>query len=184
LNSISAQAYRGRMSPLNNSLAPNPRLQRTRSAPLRSPLNRKPFGDIRSLGIGLACLVGFILSMSCVSVGGRLRPAWKKAFADTRCVVANADVDLVEVEAIVRDFWNSSLPGIQIVASRPRGSVAPISVRGSTEGSARFRLQPGLWRMTAALEGFHSATTQLWVVAREYCVVHFYLQPEHVAETW
>jgi hypothetical protein len=25
--------------------APNPRLQRTRSAPLRSPLSRKPFGD-------------------------------------------------------------------------------------------------------------------------------------------
>jgi hypothetical protein len=44
LNGISAQAYRARMSPLNNSLAPNPRLQRTRSAPLRSPLNRKPFG--------------------------------------------------------------------------------------------------------------------------------------------
>jgi len=26
-------------------LSPNPRLQRTRSAPLRSPLSRKPFGD-------------------------------------------------------------------------------------------------------------------------------------------
>jgi hypothetical protein len=25
--------------------APNPRLQRTRSAPLRSPLSRKPFGE-------------------------------------------------------------------------------------------------------------------------------------------
>ena len=30
---------------LNMSHAPNTRLQRTRSAPLRSPLSRKPFGD-------------------------------------------------------------------------------------------------------------------------------------------
>jgi hypothetical protein len=32
------------MSRLINQLSPNPRLQRTRSAPLRSPLSRKPFG--------------------------------------------------------------------------------------------------------------------------------------------
>ena len=44
LNSISAQAYRPVMSRLINQLSPNPRLQRTRSAPLRSPLSRKPFG--------------------------------------------------------------------------------------------------------------------------------------------
>jgi hypothetical protein len=29
---------------MSNASAPNPRLQRTRSAPLRSPLSRKPFG--------------------------------------------------------------------------------------------------------------------------------------------
>ena len=29
----------------SSNRAPNPRLQRTRSAPLRSPLSRKPFGD-------------------------------------------------------------------------------------------------------------------------------------------
>jgi len=28
-----------------NSARPNQRFQRTRSAPLRSPLNREPFGD-------------------------------------------------------------------------------------------------------------------------------------------
>jgi hypothetical protein len=43
VSSISAKAYRGRMPRLNITLAPNPRLQRTRSAPLRSPLSRKPF---------------------------------------------------------------------------------------------------------------------------------------------
>jgi len=44
LNSTSAQAYRPAMSRLINQLSPNPRLQRTRSAPLRSPLSRKPLG--------------------------------------------------------------------------------------------------------------------------------------------
>ena len=45
LNSSSAQAYCPAMSRLINQLTPNPRLQRTRSAPLRSPLSRQPFGD-------------------------------------------------------------------------------------------------------------------------------------------
>jgi hypothetical protein len=45
LNSSSAKAYRPAMFRLINQLSPNPRLQRTRSAPLRSPLSRKPFGD-------------------------------------------------------------------------------------------------------------------------------------------
>ena len=31
------------------SRSPNPRLQRTRSASLRSPLSRKPFGDSLSM---------------------------------------------------------------------------------------------------------------------------------------
>jgi hypothetical protein len=44
VSSSSAKAYRGRMPRLNIALAPNPQLQRTRSAPLRSPLSRKPFG--------------------------------------------------------------------------------------------------------------------------------------------
>jgi hypothetical protein len=38
LNSIPAKAYRRGMSRLINQLPPNPRLQRTRSPPLRSPL--------------------------------------------------------------------------------------------------------------------------------------------------
>ena len=44
LNSSSAKAYRPAMSRLINQLSPNPRLQRTRSAPLRSLLSRKSFG--------------------------------------------------------------------------------------------------------------------------------------------
>ena len=44
LNSIPAKAYRRSMPRLINQLSPNPRLQRTRSAPLRSPLSRKSFG--------------------------------------------------------------------------------------------------------------------------------------------
>jgi len=32
-----------------NQPPPNPRLQRTRSAPLRSPLSRKPFGAILTM---------------------------------------------------------------------------------------------------------------------------------------
>jgi hypothetical protein len=50
LNDTSVQAYRSVMFRLINKLSPNPRLQRTRSAPLRSPLSRKP------LGIGSACV--------------------------------------------------------------------------------------------------------------------------------
>ncbi len=42
LNRTSVAAYRPVMSRLINKLSPNPRLQRTRSAPLRSPLSRKP----------------------------------------------------------------------------------------------------------------------------------------------
>jgi len=45
LNNLLAQAYRPVMSQLINRLSPNPRLQRTR---LRSPLSRKPFGDMGS----------------------------------------------------------------------------------------------------------------------------------------
>jgi hypothetical protein len=52
LNSILVQAYRPAMFRLTNRLSPNPRLQRTRSASLRSPLSRKPFGD---LGEGHTC---------------------------------------------------------------------------------------------------------------------------------
>ena len=47
VSSISAKAYGGRMLRLNISLAPNPRLQRTRSAPLRSPLSRQPLADAK-----------------------------------------------------------------------------------------------------------------------------------------
>jgi len=39
------KAYRPGMPRLNPIVPPNPRLQRTRSAPLRSPLSCKPFGD-------------------------------------------------------------------------------------------------------------------------------------------
>jgi hypothetical protein len=45
LNSSSAQAYRPAMSRPINQLSPSPRLQRTRSAPLRSPLSRQTFAN-------------------------------------------------------------------------------------------------------------------------------------------
>jgi hypothetical protein len=36
----------------SSNRAPNPRLQRTRSAPLRSPLSRKPFGAAVNIRAG------------------------------------------------------------------------------------------------------------------------------------
>jgi hypothetical protein len=50
--------------------APNPRLQRTRSAPLRSPLSRKPFGVSRSKRIAVALPA---LAVSLLSCAG---PSW------------------------------------------------------------------------------------------------------------
>ena len=41
-------------------LAPNPRLQRTRSAPLRSPLSRKTLGGLRGRPVGLLVLSAFL----------------------------------------------------------------------------------------------------------------------------
>jgi hypothetical protein len=106
-----------------------------------------------------------------------------KAFADTKCVSAGS-VGGADLEAFVRDFSGSSLPGIEIAVSELDGSADTLTGHSSREGSARFRLHPGLWRMTASWPGFHSAAAQVVVLDGQRCVVNFYLGPEHVVETW
>ena len=47
-----------------NQRPPNPRLQRTRSAPRRSPLSRKPFGPSHMRALAVICLICCGLSSS------------------------------------------------------------------------------------------------------------------------
>jgi hypothetical protein len=53
----------------DTALPPNPQLQRTHSAPLRSPLNRKPLGG---RGRWLAVGFGILVSLGCASVASDL----------------------------------------------------------------------------------------------------------------
>ena len=54
---MATSGFSGRMKCMRTtSTTPNPRLQRTRSAPLRSPLSRKPLGAARAFGVGALTL--------------------------------------------------------------------------------------------------------------------------------
>ena len=107
---------------------PNPRLQRTRFALLRSPLSRKPLG---------------VLTRVCVALGAAT------LFSVGACSVNSAAGKPLVV--VVRDKFGGAVPGV-IVKAVGSGSRAIVGETSST-GEVSFDLEPGDWSLFAEIAG-------------------------------
>src|SRR5688572_21493264 len=75
-----------------------------------------------------------------------------------------AQIDKGSIEAVALDQSKSPLPGVTVTVTRPETGREAISVTDST-GSTRFpALQPGLYQVSFALEGFAPVSAQTVVL--------------------
>jgi hypothetical protein len=157
-------------------MSANPRLQRTRSAPLRSPLSFKPLGGFKPLlgavplALFCACLAG------CESFNGRLYWAGKAPgfLVEQHCEpIQPGSGAFVRVNA--HDWQGAILPGVMV---RFRGSRPGSALEFQTDehGLVNAWIGPGAWRLDASLRGFRSGRLELHLSKDQACTVKFQLR--------
>jgi len=170
--------YRGvRRFGQNVNSAPKPRLQRTRSAPLRSPGSRKLFGELQvwHRGLPTICLCTALFVLGCETFNGRLywagtAPGFK---ADAGCeAIQPGSGSVVRVE--VRDTHGGRIPGATV---RFKAAQSGYSIEYHTDvnGLASAWIAPGEWHFEARLSGFYTGSHSLHLTADEACTVRFQL---------
>ena len=154
---------------------PNPRLQRTRFALLRSPLSRKPLGD-KAQSVCLHMIAAsLLLTVACESAGGHLRPIWSSgsAILDYGPSENTSPTQLVTV--IVHDPNGMPMPGVSLVFTSPEGEVLPEEL-SDAKGAVEYHVRPGKWRLAASSPPFRSLKTKVPVKAGRACTVKLYLR--------
>jgi hypothetical protein len=157
-------------------MSPNPRLQRTRA--VRSPLSRKPLGDLarllaRTFPLAVLTLGSFL---GCVSVGGRLR-VHRGSYMDVEALerLPNDSPPQPSILVVARDLNSGPLPGAQVELIGENGPY-PMTFPTDLEGTARPTVGPGEWKVTVTLPGFLSVSRVVTVHVGKRCVLRAYLR--------
>ena len=122
-----------------------------------------------------------LLFSSCVSVAGRLRPAWSPGWSE---IVSQASSVSDNVE--VRVFLNEPeqvLPGVEITAERLGGESSGAQMSGTAvtnaSGVAFLSLSPGTWRLRGELVSVSSVSRKLLIHVGKRYVVKMYTTLAH-----
>jgi len=145
---------------------PNPRLQRTPAASPPSPLSRKPFGVHR----GSLVLVLMAATSSCITVGGRLYPAWHGSVARTRCEATPGKTPTLHI--FVRDKLGLPLPSATVLMVRPDDpSATRFELYSRADGQVTETPPLGLWQLEVGIPGFRSVRTRVTLEVGKTCTV-------------
>jgi Carboxypeptidase regulatory-like domain len=165
------------MTIAKGTLTPNPRMQRTHSAPLM----RQPFGGRTTIvGALFSILAGLV---GCETINGKTY--W--VFAAPPFVVTSACeqsdstskwTTLVEV----RDQKGEAVPGATIRFTN-LGGEASVQEFSDSSGRAKARLDPGTWRVETSLAGFRPARYILNLGVKQICTVNFVIRVDPNAPT-
>ena len=151
---------------------PNKRVQRTRSsasAP-HSPLTRSPLGG-RKLMMGL-----ITLSVSCISVDGRLVPAWRSGVSNARCVSADALGGAAHLRVVVRDSRGFVANTSRVAVFRPDDPTAlRLSLYLDADGTSETAMPLGPWVVEAALPSEKPVHARVELKAGQTCTVTVFL---------
>ena len=165
-----------------NRTRPNPRLQRTPSASPPSPLSRQPLGRLQQFAGLIPVFIGCVSLLGCESFKGRLYEIGKapRFAVESHCeAIQSGTGSFVRVDA--RDWQDAVLPGVSI---RLSGSVNGRTLHYETDahGLVNAWVDPGEWRVDAALRGFSSAWVNLQVPADQACTVKLQLRLSDMQE--